>query len=274
MPASHQVERGGISAPWAVPHRALEADLSAFLVRVAGAVAASIAVAGGLVIVVRRLSGAIEPAGPAPLLGVVAAGIALVFTADAARRVGASRIGPAAVRSGLVIATAALALPPRTSGPGGWLPALAAMIAVAWAVIGRPRATGRGGRQPPRATPSSGSRRRTAVASRRRDEPVGVLRQRFERRELPAGAERVRGRVVVEVPAGARTGYGHLGFCPAFVATPTVEVTTAYDGVEATVAAAEILPWGIRVECRLAEPAEEPLSIPVDLVAHATAVQS
>jgi len=42
-----------------------------------------------------------------------------------------------------------------------------------------------------------------------------------------------------------------------------VEVTTDCDFVEAEVAAAEVLPWGVRVECRLSEPAEEPLEIPV-----------
>jgi len=33
------------------------------------------------------------------------------------------------------------------------------------------------------------------------------------------------------------------------------------------VTAAEVLPWGVRIECRLSEPAEEPLEIPVDLLA-------
>jgi hypothetical protein len=69
------------------------------------------------------------------------------------------------------------------------------------------------------------------------------------------------------VPAGARAAAGHIGFCPAFAETPDVEVTTSYDGVEVTVAAAEVLPWGVRVECRLAEPAEEPLEISVDILA-------
>ena len=46
---------------------------------------------------------------------------------------------------------------------------------------------------------------------------------------------------------------------------PTVQVTTDYDGVEATVSAAEVLPWGVRVECRLAEPADEAIEIPIDL---------
>jgi hypothetical protein len=48
---------------------------------------------------------------------------------------------------------------------------------------------------------------------------------------------------------------------------PEVRVATPYDGVEATVAAAEVVPWGVRVECRLAEPAEEPIEIPVDVLA-------
>jgi hypothetical protein len=59
-----------------------------------------------------------------------------------------------------------------------------------------------------------------------------------------------------------------MGFCPPFASLPAVEVTTNYDGVEAVVSAAEVLPWGIRIECRLDEPAEEAIEIPVDVVAH------
>ena len=83
----------------------------------------------------------------------------------------------------------------------------------------------------------------------------------------------MRGRLTIAVPAAAKAAAGHIGFCPAFAATPEVEVTTEYDGVEVTVMAAEVLPWGVRVECRLAEPAEEPLEIPVDLVARAALVR-
>jgi hypothetical protein len=39
--------------------------------------------------------------------------------------------------------------------------------------------------------------------------------------------------------------------------------------VEAVVTAAEILPWGVRIDCRLSEPADEPLEIPVDVAAQA-----
>ena len=98
----------------------------------------------------------------------------------------------------------------------------------------------------------------------------GHLLQRFERYDAD-GADCLRGRIAVAVPQGARTAHGHVGFCPPFAQTPTVDVTTEYDGVEAVVSAAEILPWGVRIECRLDEPAEEAFEIPVDLFASAPA---
>jgi hypothetical protein len=69
------------------------------------------------------------------------------------------------------------------------------------------------------------------------------------------------------VATGSRTGHAHVGFCPSFAALPTVEVQSDYDGVEAELSVAEVLPWGLRLECRLAEPADEPLEIPVDFQA-------
>ncbi|MFM7136682.1 MAG: hypothetical protein ACKO1M_06385, partial [Planctomycetota bacterium] len=88
-------------------------------------------------------------------------------------------------------------------------------------------------------------------------------RQRLERFETPAGEECVLGQVMLSVAAGSRTGHAHVGFCPSFATLPIVEVTSDCDFVEAEVTAAEVLPWGVRVECRLSEPAEEPLEIPV-----------
>lgn len=276
MTASDTLDRGARAASWPRAPQDDAADVGRLLVRAAGILAAAFAAAGGAVITLRRLAGAIDPAEPALLLGAVAAGIALVFAADAARRAGASLVVPVAVRSGLVLATATLAFPPRASGYAGWIAVAAAAVATAVAVVRVPTAARPVGRTTRRDARSARSPRRPAspAGGRHRDERAGILRQRFERRELPAGVERVRGRVVVAVPAGARTAWGHLGFCPAFPATPTVAVTTAYDGVEATVTAAEVLPWGVRVECRLSEPADEPLEIPVDLVADAPPASS
>jgi hypothetical protein len=91
----------------------------------------------------------------------------------------------------------------------------------------------------------------------------GRLQQRLERYESAEGVDCVSGHVRLSIPAGGKVTHAHVGFCPAFATLPTVEVTTDCDFVEAEVAAAEILPWGVRVECRLSEPAEEPLEIPV-----------
>lgn len=265
MTASRAVDRG-VRAAW--PESAPRADVGGLAVRAAGTAAAAAAAGCGAVIATRRLAGAIDPAGPALLLAATAAGVALALAADAARRAGGPRGAAIAARAGLGLAVAGLATPPWAAGPADWIALAVAAVGTAATVCRLPGRRADGGRGP---EPTTDRRPEVRRRGRPRREPEpGVLRQRFERRELPAGGERVRGRVVVVVPTGAKAGYGHLGFCPAFAATPAVEATTAYDGVEAIVTAAEVLPWGVRVECRLAEPAEEQVQIPVDLVAVAT----
>jgi hypothetical protein len=161
---------------------------------------------------------------------------------------------------------AAVVLPPRAAT---WLDGAATTLAVAIAaaavaLVPRATAPGKtaGGGPIADATPRQPRRSRPAT-----ERVPGHLRQRFTRYETPAGSDCLQGRINVAIAAGARTAHGHVGFCPAFEVTPAVEVATEYDGVEATVAAAEVLPWGVRVDVRLAEPAEEPLEIPIDLVA-------
>lgn len=267
MTASRAVDRG-VPAAWLAA--APRAEVGGLAVRAAGTAAATAAAGCGGVIAARRLAGAIDPAGPLLLLMATTAGVALVLAADAARRAGGPRGAALAARAGLGLAVAGLATPPWAAGPADWI-ALAVAAVGAAATACRLPGRGANGRLAPESTTERRPEVRRGGPPRRRrprrEPDPGVLWQRFERRELPAGGERVRGRVVVVVPTGAKAGYGHLGFCPAFAATPTVEATTAYDGVEATVTAAEVLPWGVRVECRLAEPAEEQVQIPVDLVA-------
>lgn len=275
MTAIRPLDRGAHAATWSTPG-GRGTDVPGLVVRAAGACAAAALAGCGAVLALRRLVGAIEPADPVLVLGGVAVGIPLLLAADAGRRAGGSLVGPVITRCGLVLAVAALALPPRATAPADWIALVAAVIATV-VTVGRAPAARGGAWLPARprgTTPTVSRHPREADGRRRRDPQAGMLRQRFERRELPAGSERVRGRVVVAVPAGAKVGYGHLGFCPAFVATPTVDVTTAYDGVEVVVSAAEVLPWGLRVECRLAEPAEESLDIPVDVLALARTTAS
>lgn len=98
----------------------------------------------------------------------------------------------------------------------------------------------------------------------------GFLQQQIRRRTT-AGGECIKGTVLVSFRVGERVAVAHVGFCPPFQETPTVHLSTAYDEMDASVAPGEILPWGIRVECRLEEAAEEPFDIPIDFVATAAA---
>ena len=86
-----------------------------------------------------------------------------------------------------------------------------------------------------------------------------------ERYELPDGTEHLRGQLIVNLPTGTRLATGHVGFCPSFPFIPTVEVTTEFDALEVSVTAAEILPWGVRIECRVEEPIDEQTSVPVSI---------
>jgi hypothetical protein len=222
----------------------------------------------GGVLVIRRLT-VTAPAPSGAVLAVAAVGAALVALADAALHAGGFRQAAAAARVGLVLAVAAVALPPRAAT---WLDGAATAVAVAVAVGAVAFAPRRGPARVPADNSASSRRPGNGRPNERRrprsaaDRVPGRFRQRFTRYDGRAGGDRLRGRINVEVGAGARLAQGHVGFCPAFAATPAVEVSTDYDGVEATVAAAEVLPWGVRVEVRLAEPAEEPLEIPVDLL--------
>ena len=238
------------------------------------AVAASTCLAGGLLLAWRRASGAIEsPPTPAALLAVAAAGIAAVAACDAARWLGADRAWALTARCGLAMGVAALALPGPWPIAGRWLPVTIAVVAAVTTIF-RPRrpAAWRPAHAPRRVPPLRGPAPAPPPAAPATERPsTAVVRQRLERFEESPGIERVRARIVVAVPVGAKAAQGHVGFCPAFGETPAVEVTTEYDGVEATVTAAEVLPWGVRVECRLAEPAEEPFDIPVDVLARGPA---
>ena len=238
-------------------------DVVAILAAAIGYGVGCAAIACGLVLVVRRLTVPVAAPGGA-VLAVAAGGATLVMLADATLRHGGSRPASWAARVGLLLAVAAVALPLRAST---WLDGMTTALAVAiatGAVVFAPRGPA------PAPTGERPSARRPAPARRRPrtapDQTPGRFRQRFTRYDGRAGGDCLRGRINVEVAAGARLAQGHVGFCPAFATTPAVEVRTEYDGVEATVAAAEVLPWGVRVEVRLAEPAEEPLEIPVDLL--------
>ncbi len=93
----------------------------------------------------------------------------------------------------------------------------------------------------------------------------GTLLHWQERYELPDGTEYLRGQLMIDFSTGTRLTTGHIGFCPSFPSIPVVQVATDYDSLEVSVTAAEILPWGVRIECRVEEPIDEKTTIPVFL---------
>jgi hypothetical protein len=250
-----------------------------------GVTAATFVVAGGITLVMRRFTGAIPgAAAPVVLLVATLCGAALVLVVDMAARERHGRSLATLARCGLAAGAAGLLVPPRAETPVEWAVVLAAVLVLGAVIIRDPHAHHRGRRpgttgrvRDPR-WQARGSGPAAAVALPEPAPPLrhrivpesagpSVVRQRFERRETADGADTLAGELTVTVPLGAKLGSGHLGFCPSFRELPAVEVTTEYDGVEAVVSVGELVPWGVRIDCRLAEAAEEDLDIPVMLVA-------
>jgi len=251
-------------------------SLERALLATAGALAAALVVCCGLVLAVRRMGGGFDPLDGRGVLAVAALGGLLVVACDAAAKgVGLAQPWRHVARLGYLCALGAVAVPFRAAS-GLDMALFVAGAGLAGTVVAGPfiRGTARGwlaanrGRRPamvrslrPPTTPPT-------LAARPETTPPGHVLQRFERYELD-GFDCVRGALSLKVPEGSRSAYGHIGFCPSFRQVPRVEASTSYDGVEAIVTAAEIVPWGVRIECRLDEPADEPIEIPVDVVARA-----
>ncbi len=238
---------------------------------VVAAVVGAAAVTCSVVLAVRRLTGGFAVAEPAVTWTVTAAFIALVAAADLAARSGGLWAASLAARAGLLVGVAAVSLPPRNGDIASFAAAALAAAVAAWRPARSP--AGRPVAEPARPAPREPVRHRRVTerqtVRRRNDHLPGRLVQRLERYETADGADCLRGRVAVAIPTGSKGAHAHVGFCPSFTATPSVALSTEYDGVDVVVTAAEVLPWGVRVECRLTEPAEEPLEIPVDVQARA-----
>lgn len=250
----------------------VDRDVGMAFARVAGWFGGLLLAACGLIVAGRRIAGAFALLpGPWEFVILLGSGAAVLAMTAQACRIGTVR--PAFILACCGFAAAILALGLPADG-GSWTAAPTPLVAcaAAAAVLLAPACSGPApGLRRPRPAPPAPAERNARRRRARRVPAPGRLSQRQERYVLPSGAECIRGRIQLEVPAGARTVHGHLGFCPAFGTMPEVSVETPYDGVEATVTAAEIVPWGVRIECRLAEPAEEPIVIPVLVLATARA---
>jgi hypothetical protein len=92
------------------------------------------------------------------------------------------------------------------------------------------------------------------VPSPRSDDSVN---QYLIRRADAAGGEEVSGWATTQLYAGQRTAMLHVAFCPPFASSPTVDVRQTA-GPIARVRAAQVLPWGARIEVKLPQAADSP----------------
>ncbi len=234
-----------------------------------------------VIVVSRRLAGGLSgPPSPIALIAVTVAGAGLVHLVDRAGRgslpAGCGLVGWLArgcllatlAAVGLFWSNAAMAAVTAVvilstgiglAAPVGWRPRLPGWRVSLPPLPRWPAAPRRAPPVTPAGIPAS------SPEAPRPHALAGHLVQWQERYLLADGRERLRGRLVVTLAAESRLGTGHIGFCPPFPAIPDATVTTDYDALEVAVDAAEVLPWGIRIECRVEDPADEPVAIPIDI---------
>ncbi len=75
-----------------------------------------------------------------------------------------------------------------------------------------------------------------------------------------------RGLAAQNFVAGQRTAIVHVAFCPPFDQAPQVEAEPL-DGPSCDIRSTLVLPWGVRWEVRLVEPAAEAASVVVEFFA-------
>jgi hypothetical protein len=93
--------------------------------------------------------------------------------------------------------------------------------------------------------------------------PVGEeLVQQLIRTQRADGRHTLRGVVRVAFSAGQRSATAHVAFCPPFAHNPQLEIDSAA-GAEVRIKTAQIVPFGTRLDLKLAEPAAEPVTIDV-----------
>ncbi len=249
---------GTRSLTW--PRRDADA-LPADFYRSASVAALGLLVAAAMVVAWRRLAGALtSPPPPAVLLTA-----AVLATSVAAVRGGqwhGARPPVAALWGGMILtslATAVLTLGLCLPGtPIAWVAVVGALFAAeeSWTWLRRLR---------PR-TPSRGAGCQPAVEkgqvgnlSLQEVPPDGVLQQ-LTRSRAAGGAEEISGWLRTSFAAGQRTASVHVAFCPPLAAVPELAVEQI-DGPEARIKTAQVLPYGARVDLKLAAASGEPASV-------------
>jgi hypothetical protein len=98
---------------------------------------------------------------------------------------------------------------------------------------------------------------------------AGVTQQIIRRRESD-GSESLEGWVRADVVAGQRHATAHLAICPPLDCRPQC-FAESLDGPPAAIKVAQVLPYGVRFDVKLDEPAQEPGSVVIEFSIQAPA---
>lgn len=121
---------------------------------------------------------------------------------------------------------------------------------------------------PPHAGRSAAPRAALAIDAETNVLPDDVSQQ-LTRSQTADGIEELSGWLRLSFAAGQRTGSVHVAFCPPFAAVPELEVEQV-DGPEARIKPAQLLPYGARLDLKLAAASEEPTSVLLQFSARTT----
>ncbi|MDG2207124.1 MAG: hypothetical protein P8K78_04400 [Pirellulales bacterium] len=113
--------------------------------------------------------------------------------------------------------------------------------------------------------PLTEGKKETGAADFVSDFPAEVLR-RIERTRGPGGEDICWGQVRTTFQAGQRTAPIHIVFCPPFAVIPTLHFEQV-EGPDASVKATQILPYGARLEVRLARTESMPTDARIEFSA-------
>jgi hypothetical protein len=92
--------------------------------------------------------------------------------------------------------------------------------------------------------------------------------QEFVRSRQPGGAEQLSGWMRVSLSPGQRTAVVHLAFCPPFARTPAVTVVQ-HEGPAARIKAVQVLPFGARMDLKLAQAPPSNADVLLEIAVHA-----
>ena len=266
------------SRPWAAEHR-----FGADLARWSAAAILGLLWPAAALLVWRRLAGALSTPLDLPsimaLAGIAAAGAAGVRLL---RRRGLWRhpLAEVAVSAPLVLLAAAASLP-GTSVAGLILLWGAVVVEEFWAWRRGPWRAQPGRPLPAPSPPSSNPPQKTAeeadtgepLDEESEDEesvPSGEILQQITRSRLADGGEVLSGWLRVPLAAGQRSANVHLAFCPPFPQTPQLAVDQR-DGPSARIRPVQVLPYGARVDLKLAQSCTSDTALVLRIVAEAAA---